>query len=246
MIGAFQFTSIKLSSVLLTCSGVRARFAEYLDGRLTGREMQRISRHLEGCPKCVAEFEAERRMLQALGSLGAVSGVAKEPSDMLLRIRVAISQERAQRNRSRLEQWQLAWRNTVGPFVLQLSAGFASAVLLLGMVTVLVGMFARPVTASAEDEPLGEATAPKFLYHAGAGPDADQIGTAEAPLVVEAYVDGTGKVYDYRIVTGPTDAETRSQLENLLLFSVFEPARSFGQPVRGLAVLSFAGVSVHG
>jgi hypothetical protein len=32
----------------------------------------------------------------------------------------------------------------------------------------------------------------------------------------------------------------------VLLFSRFEPARFFGQPVRGLAVLSFAGVSVRG
>jgi hypothetical protein len=32
----------------------------------------------------------------------------------------------------------------------------------------------------------------------------------------------------------------------MLLFSVFEPARRFGQPVRGLAVLSFSGVSVRG
>jgi hypothetical protein len=39
---------------------------------------------------------------------------------------------------------------------------------------------------------------------------------------------------------------TRSQVENLLLFSRFEPARFFGQPVRGLAVLSFSGVSVRG
>jgi hypothetical protein len=52
-------------------------------------------------------------------------------------------------------------------------------------------------------------------------------------------------VYDYRIVSGPNDAATRSELENVLLFSVFEPARSFGQPVRGLAVLAFTGVSVR-
>jgi len=64
--------------------------------------------------------------------------------------------------------------------------------------------------------------------------------------VVEAYINGAGQVYDYRIVSGPTDQETRSQVENLLLYSVFEPARFFGQPVRGLAVLSFSGVSVHG
>jgi hypothetical protein len=53
-------------------------------------------------------------------------------------------------------------------------------------------------------------------------------------------------VYDYRIVSGPTDATTRSQVENLLLFSRFAPARFFGQPVRGLAILSFSGVSVRG
>jgi hypothetical protein len=58
-------------------------------------------------------------------------------------------------------------------------------------------------------------------------------------------VDGLGKVYDYHIVSGPNDANTRSELENVLLFSVFEPARFFGQPVRGLAVLSFTGVSVR-
>ena len=53
-------------------------------------------------------------------------------------------------------------------------------------------------------------------------------------------------MYDYRIVSGPDDQATRSQIENMLLTSRFEPARFFGQPVRGLAVLSFSGVSVRG
>jgi hypothetical protein len=74
----------------------------------------------------------------------------------------------------------------------------------------------------------------------------NQIGAISGPVVVEAYVNGSGQVYDYRIVSGPTDAATRSQVENLLLVSVFEPARFFGQPVRGLAVLSCSGVSVRG
>jgi hypothetical protein len=65
-------------------------------------------------------------------------------------------------------------------------------------------------------------------------------------VVVEAYVNGAGQVYDYRIVSGPTDPATRSQIENMLLFSVFEPAKFFGQPVRGLAVLSFSGIAVRG
>ena len=238
--------SILPKIVAPSCSTVRLKFAEYLDSRLTGREMQRMTKHLEGCTRCAADFEAERSMLRALASLGPIGGAAKEPDDLLLRIRVAISQERALRRRGRMERWELVWRNSVGPFLLQLSAGFASAVLLLGSVAVLVGMFAHPEHAAAQDEPLGMATAPRLLYHSSAVPDTDEIGTRSGPVVVEAYVDGSGRVYDYRIVTGPTDAETRSEVENLLLFSVFEPARFYGQPVRGLAVLSFSGVSVRG
>jgi putative zinc finger protein len=229
-----------------SCSSVRTKFAEYLDSRLTGREMQRMAKHLESCAKCTGEFEAEQRMLRVLASLGPVSGAAKEPEDLLLRIRVAISQERAQRHRGRLAGWELAWRNSVGPFLLQLSAGFASAVLLLGTVGLVVGMFAHPEHASAQDEPLGMATAPKFLYNSGLTSDQEQIGTVNGPVVVEAYVNGSGRVYDYRIVSGPTDQQTRAEVENMLLFSVFEPARFFGQPVRGLAVMSFSGVSVRG
>jgi len=138
------------------------------------------------------------------------------------------------------------WRNTVGPFLLQASAGFASAVLLLGTVIVSVSMFTQPEQAQAtKDEPLGKATAPRLLY-LSSGADSDDIGAVAGPVVVEAYVNAQGQVYDYRIVSGPTDPATRSEVENLLLYSVFEPAKFFGQPVRGLAVFSFSGVSVRG
>jgi hypothetical protein len=223
------------------CSGVRARFAEYLDGQLNGQEMQRVARHLGQCGQCAAEWASARQVQASLASLGPV----KEPADLLLRIRVAVSHERARRARSPFQDLDLAWKNTVGPLLLQVSAGFASAVLLLGAVTVLVTMFTQPERAWARDEPLGNATAPRLRYLASGAGD-NQIDSASGPVVVEAYVNGEGEVYDYRIVSGPTDAATRSQVENLLLFSVFEPARFFGQPVRGLAVLSFSGVSVKG
>lgn len=224
------------------CKSIRAEFSEYLDGRLTGREMQRIAGHLDRCQECAEEWAALKQTQLSLATLGPVP----EPEDLLLRIRVAVSRERARRRKRLFEGWALAWRNTVGPFLLQAGAGFASAVLLLGTVTVLVGMFTQPEMAQARgDEPLGMATAPRLLYlSSGAG--SDQIRPTSGPVVVEAYVNGAGEVYDYRIVSGPTDPDTRSQVENLLLYSVFEPARFFGQPVRGLAVLSFSGVSVRG
>ncbi len=224
------------------CSAVQAGFTEYLDGRLNGYEMQEIAAHLKDCASCAREWESLRRTQASLTSLGSVP----EPADLLLRIRVAVSQERARMGRSRLEAAGLVWKNTVGPFLLQAAAGFASAVLLLGTVILMVSMFAKPETAQASaDEPLGMATAPRLLY-LSSGADSDDISAAAAPVVVEAYINDEGQVYDYRIVSGPTDPVTRSRVENLLLFSVFEPARFFGQPVRGLAVLSFSGVAVRG
>ena len=108
-------------------------------------------------------------------------------------------------------------------------------------------MFTEPEVAQAKgDEPLGNATAPRLLYLSSGSGSSHEIGAIASPVIVEAYINGEGKVYDYRIVSGPTDSATRAQVENLLVLSRFEPARFFGQPVRGLAVLSFAGVSVRG
>ena len=181
-------------------------------------------------------------MQASLAALGPVP----EPPDLPLRIRVAVSQERAQSRRRIFTAWGLAWKNTVGPFLLQAGAGFASAVVLLGTIVVLVSVLAQPQAAQATpDEPLGNATAPHLLYFSNAQGN-DETDAISSPVTVEAYVNGQGEVYDYRIVSGPTDSVTRSQVENLLLFSRFEPARFFGQPVRGLAVLSFSGVSVRG
>ena len=222
------------------CTAMQAKFSDYLDGRLTGVEMQRIASHLEQCGSCAAEWTSLRHLQVSLAALGPV----QEPEDLLLRVRVAVSQERARSRQGRFHWLSLAWRNTVGPFLLQASAGFASAVLLLGTVAVMVGIVSNPPMVQAGDEPLGDSTAPRLLYSIAGGDSA--ISALPGPVVVEAYVNGQGAVYDFRIVSGPNDTQTRAMVQNMLLASKFEPARFFGQPVRGLAVLSFSGVSVRG
>jgi len=222
------------------CERIRAEFSSYLDGAVSGVAMQRIAAHLRGCASCREEFDGLRATQAALAALAPI----KAPSDLALRLRVAISKERARTPENLLTRLQVRWRNTVAPLLLQASAGFASTVLLVGSVAMLIGMFARPEPLAARDVPLGMASGPRFLYSA-VEPESVPIGGRDNPVVVEAYINGVGQVYDYHIVSGPNDATTRSELENVLLFSVFEPARFFGQPVRGLAVLSFTGVSVR-
>ncbi len=224
----------------VVCTKIRAQFSSYLDGAVTGVAMQRIASHLRGCEACSMEFSSLRSTQAVLASLAPV----KAPDDLALRLRVAISNERARTPRNLLPTLKVHWRNTLAPFLLQASAGFASTVLLVGTGAMLIGMFARPEPLAARDVPLGMASNPHFLY-SSVEPEAVPIGGRDNPVIVEAYINGGGRVYDYHIVSGPNDANTRSALENLLLFSVFEPARFFGQPVRGLAVMSFTGVAVR-
>ena len=55
------------------CSAMQAKFSEYLDGRLTGQEMQRIAAHLEGCAECAAEWTSLRHVQSSLAALGPVA-----------------------------------------------------------------------------------------------------------------------------------------------------------------------------
>src|ERR1700723_3259088 len=202
-----------------SCGSIRDRFSEYLDGALTGVAMQQIAAHLEGCAACSAEFAGWRQMQQALADLGP----AKAPADLALRLRVAISQEQAKTPRQSLARFQVRWVNTFAPFLLRASAGFASAVLLVGTAALMIGAFTSPEPVEARDEPSDAATSPRFLYsmiesnsleNAVDLKDGDMKGRAHArpavivsdsaanPIVVEAYVKSEGRAYDYRIVSG--------------------------------------------
>lgn len=226
---------------MTTCDRVRAQFSAYLDGNLTGVAMQATARHLESCLECAQDFGLWRRVQESLASLGP----ARPPADLALRIRVALSQEHARTAQNTLATWKVRWQNTIAPFLIQASAGLASAIVLLGTMAFLVGAFAAPEPASARDEPLGSASNPRFLYSL-VETSSGTVSNKGNPVTVEVYVDAQGRVYDYDILSGPTDPGTRADLETLLLSSVFQPALSFGQPVRGVALLSFAGVSVQG
>ena len=223
-----------------TCQKCQSSFSTYLDGAVSGQRMQQIARHLESCPGCAREFAAMRAMQQSLAALGP----AKAPPDLGLRLRLAISHEEARRKSSWLDTLSLKWDNAIRPLLVQVSAGFAGAVVLIGGIGLLLGMVAAPEPVMANDEPLGAMTSPHFLYST-VRPQAI-ITDHDSVIVVEAYVNAQGRVYDYNIVSGPDDPAVHSQVVDQLLTSVYEPASVFGAPVRGRVVLTFSGISVHG
>jgi hypothetical protein len=222
------------------CQKCQSSFSAYLDGAVSGQQMQQIARHLESCTGCERDFAALRAMQQSLATLGP----AKAPSDLGLKLRLAISHEQARRKSSWLDTLSLKWDNTVRPMLVQVSAGFAGAVILIGGIGLLLGMVAAPEPVMANDEPLGAITTPHYLYST-VRPNAI-VSDHDSVIVVEAYVSAQGRVYDYNIVSGADDPAVHSQVLNQLLMSVFQPASVFGAPVRGRVVLTFSGISVHG
>lgn len=222
------------------CDSIRSSFSAYLDGAISGHQMQEVARHLEICEDCKQEFDGLRAMQESLATLGP----AKAPADLGMKLRLAISHERAAMKSSWKDSFSLKWENTIRPLLVQASAGFAGSVVLVGGIMLLLGMVAAPEPVMANDQPLGAITVPHYLYSAVA-PHA--INTShDIPIVVEAYVNEQGRVYDYNIVSGPVDTAVKNQVVDQLVMSVFQPASVFGSPVRGRVVLTFAGVSVRG
>ncbi len=225
-----------------TCNGIRTHFSEYLDGVTDGRTMQRVAAHLQGCGSCADDFAAWRSVQDSLITLRKPA----VPADLGLKLRLAISHERSRRATRWTDTLSLRWENAVRPLAVPLSAGFATAVALIGTVGLLLGSVAVPPAVMANDEPLAAISTPRYLYSAERS--RPLVTAQNATIVVEAEINAQGRVYDYTIVAGlqPDDPAVRDQVRDRLLLSVFEPARVFGTPVRGRAVVTFSGVSVHG
>lgn len=224
------------------CTHIQHQFSRYLDGDVPGTRMLEIARHLDGCAECAREFAAWQQSQSLVSTLGP----AKVPEDLGLRLRVAISQESRRSTRERLGRFHIRWENTFQPFLLRAAAGFASAVFLVGTAAMLVGRFASPEPVEASNQPVYTSTAPHLLYSSFQPNDA--IGDHNNPVVLQVFVDGHGRVYDYKVLSGQVDTKTRESIDSLLLFSVFTPAHSFDfdQPVRGTTLMSFSGISVKG
>jgi anti-sigma factor RsiW len=226
---------------VLLCREAEDQFSSYLDGSLTGRAMAEVQEHLVHCAGCRGSFGLWKATVGALAQMGS----AKAPESLALQLRVAISQEKTRTPARAWSRLQVRWQNTLRPLVLQASAGFASAVLLVGTMLLLIGTFAAPPAATATDDPPATASLPRLLYTAL--PDGSYSSTTvDGSVVVRVYVDAAGRVYDYRVLSGNADERSRAALANEMMWSVFEPAHVFGEPVRGSVILSLAGVSVPG
>lgn len=228
------------------CTPIRQRFSAYLDGDINGLEMQQIEAHLHTCPACRTEFEEWQTIQRTLSNSAAHDIV---PDDLALRLRIAISHERSNTQRSLtqrfVDRWELLRDNTLRPFAVQATVAVAGVFLFVACFG-LFGVVAAPTAVEANDEPLAGFSSAHYLYSAQGSDDDAMPFNLDSPLMVEAKISAEGRVYDYRIVSGPQDANTQQMLRDKMLHAVFEPAQLFGSPVRSQVLLTYSGISVKG
>ncbi len=223
----------------MRCEEAKALLSPYLDGMVTGTEMRTLQEHLEVCAPCMGEYRGLRQTQQMLASLGRV----KEPADLGLKLRLAISREAAIGRRGRYEGLRIRLEDGLRAFMVPATAGLVCAVLIFGLVTAILATPGQ-LQANNEDVPLVLNTGPE-LEQSGFGTNLSSINADS--LVIEAYVDQHGRVDDYRILSDPgASQQLLPEVKRMLIFTTFRPAMSMGHPISSRAVLSFSKINVHG
>jgi hypothetical protein len=228
-----------VKSTTMDCAQAKGVLSPYLDGAVTGTEMQALQAHLDGCHTCMREYKLLRRTQQLLTAVGRV----KEPADLGLKLRLAISREAAEARRPRYEGLRMRMENTLNVFMVPATAGLVCALLIFGLVTAILAMPGQ-LQANNQDVPLVLNTGPE-LQQSVFGTTLSAMSTDS--LVIEAYVDRNGRVQDYKILSDPGESqELLPQVKRMLIFTTFRPAMSMGRPISSRAVLSFSRISVRG
>jgi hypothetical protein len=219
----------------MKCKEAKPLFSSYLDGMMSGAEMHEISGHLHECAECQSDYNFLENTRTLVSSLGR----RQPPADLALKIKVAISSESARSRRGWLQSYMVRLENAFNGLMFPATAGVLSAIIFFG---VLIGLLVPAQVSAYDDVPSSFYTPPRLQVSEYPEPQLN----LDTPVVIETYVDASGRVENYRIISGPDDEQIREQLDRALLFTIFVPAQSFGHPVPGKAIMSFSNISVKG
>ena len=240
----------------MKCAKVRSKVAGYMDDALaasaSNSERIQMREHLDACPVCREELQRYRKLSLLMSRMPRVV----PPSDLAVRVKVAVAQ--AQSTRDWSHRWQgirnraeILRDNVFRPLTVPATGGFFSAIL----VFVLVLHMMVPginVQAVPNDVPLNFLQPAELItlsdYPGSWAPEQhDTELSLPHGLLLDVTVDSHGGMIDYQILSGPDSLEMRRQLDQMLLFSRFRPMMSFGRPTAGgHVVLSFSAVRVRG
>ena len=114
----------------MKCAEAKLMFSPYLDGALSGAEMQALCVHFGGCSSCDREYALLRQTQELLAKVGR----RKAPADLALKLRLAISREAATAKRPPFHGLLVRLENLLNAFMVPATAGMLAAVAIFGFV----------------------------------------------------------------------------------------------------------------
>lgn len=163
------------------------------------------------------------------------------PVGLRTSLRISASRERQRRITHRnlgsiLQLWwdrlQLSTEHLVRTMALPFAGGVCSTLVLFSMFVVP----AYPLLHQnlAQGGASGEFDVPTMLTTQGSAKNVSPFSAGDDDIVVDVAVDEQGRMIDYAVVAGASalvNRDVRRRLENALVFSNFNPATTFGQPM---------------
>ena len=217
------------------CKAAQELMSPFIDSMANPNEVAQLELHLNSCEPC-------QRQLQSFISIRSLLTRIEQPAppvDMVLETRVRLSQERHKNVFERLEN-RVA--DVLKPIAIPAVAGVSLTMLFFG---VLLGAMISNTTVMAHDR-FGDVRATNSLYKPVRTTNLTMLRFAESdtngmeePLMIETHVGDTGKVLDYKVISGPETPEVRRFIHEQLSLATFTPATAFGRPVDSKIILSF-------
>jgi Putative zinc-finger len=220
-----------------SCIKIQKLMSPFIDSMVTAVEAETVHAHVSTCDPC-------RRQLQILISMRSLltrMDMPAVPTDLVLASRVRLSQER---NKNLLVKFETRFNNILKPLAIPVIFGVSLTTLCFG---ILLAALASNATAMAqstvEEQPVFalyqpvRTTDPTMSRFASS-----KRQTWDEPLMIETGVDEDGRVTEYRIISGPQNAEVNRWIREVLSLAQFTPAIAFGKPVGSKIILSFVAV----
>jgi anti-sigma factor RsiW len=230
----------------MTCREVGRHLAGYLDGAMSAQRHAVVHEHLTGCSSCRADLQAYSRLARVLADAIPVA----PPSDLATRIRVQASRAQFQAAPRRLwTRVSVFFDNILRPLAVPATGGLLTAAFAFAFLvqSLIVGIPMGKIPNDLPTELVQPARLESLAPFPVPGIIANGSSSSAGVLTVEATLNAQGQVAGYTILAGPTDASIRHAIDQLLIFSRFQPELTFGRPTAGgHVVLSFSEIRVRG
>ena len=211
------------------CKSVRVNLWDYAARVLPAAEFDAVDAHLDlcrDCDRCLADVSSMRTGFRHLP-------VQTVPALVETRLQIIASRERSRQLlrlnpmgwlRDKLSRAMMSFDNFLRPYAVPATGGLLASCLCFSLIAHTLQLRPYLVNNLDNDMPIG-------LYTEMTIDDVSPFSSTK-DVTVQLTVDATGNVTDFTMPQGsnPTPDELRS-IGNLVLYSTFTPATSFGQRV---------------